>query len=32
LEAAVLITFGYALYRRQGPVDPNQVVIPTAIE
>lgn len=29
LEAAVLITFGYALYRRQGSVDPRHVTIPT---
>jgi hypothetical protein len=30
LEAAVLITFGYALYRRHDTIDPTQVAIPTA--
>ena len=29
LEAAVLITFGYALYLRQDTIDPTQVAIPT---
>jgi len=29
LEAAVLITFGYALYVRQDAIDPSQVAIPT---
>jgi len=30
LEAAVLITFGYALYQRHDTIDPTQVAIPTA--
>lgn len=30
VEAAVLITFGYALYRRHDMIDPTQVAIPTA--